>query len=58
VSELGIVTVRIDGRERPTVCVFGEEGAPPLLGAYALEGFLLGIDPVHETLIPIEGVRL
>jgi predicted aspartyl protease len=58
VNQLGIVSLRIDGRVRPTVCVFGEEGAPILLGAYALEGFLLGFDPVHETLVQIEGLRL
>ena len=57
-SDLGTVRIRIDGRETWTICIFGEEGTSPLLGAYALEGFRLGIDPVNQRLIPIEGVRL
>lgn len=57
-SDLREVTIRIDGRERRTICVFGEEDTPVLLGAYALEGFLLGVDPVGKRLIPVEGLRL
>jgi predicted aspartyl protease len=57
-SELGEVILRLDGRERRSICIFGEEGTPPLLGAYALEGFLLGVDPVNHRLIPVEGLRL
>jgi hypothetical protein len=38
--------------------VFGEEETPPLLGAYTLEAFLLGVDPVNGTLVRIEGLRL
>ena len=57
-SELGECVLRIDGRQRNSICVFAEEGAPILLGAYALEGFLLGVDPVNERLIPVEGLRL
>jgi predicted aspartyl protease len=57
-SELGEIVLRIDGRTRRSICVFGEEGTPPILGAYALEGFLLGVDPVNRRLIPVEGLRL
>ena len=57
-SSIGEVTIRIDGRERQSICVFGEEGTPPLLGAYTLEAFLLGVDPVNGTLVRIEGLRL
>jgi predicted aspartyl protease len=57
-SELGEVVLRIDGRTRQSICVFGEEDTPPLLGAYALEGFLLGVDPVNKRLVPVEGMRL
>jgi len=57
-SDIGEIVIRIDGRERRTLCVFGEEGVPPLLGAYALEAFLLGVDPVNAKLVPIEGLRL
>jgi predicted aspartyl protease len=57
-SDIGEIVIRIDGRVRRTICVFGEEETPPLLGAYALEAFLLGVDPVNARLIPIEGLRL
>lgn len=57
-SEIGEVTIRIDGRVRQSICVFGEEETPPLLGAYTLEAFLLGVDPVNGTLVRIEGLRL
>jgi predicted aspartyl protease len=57
-SDLGDVVLRIDGRLRRSICVFGEEGTPPLLGAYALEGFSLGVDPVNKRLVPVEGIRL
>ena len=57
-SEMGNIRIRIDGRENRTICIFAEEGTPPLLGAYALEGFLLGVDPVNKRLVPVEGVRL
>jgi hypothetical protein len=57
-SALGEVVLRIDGRVRRSICVFGEEGTPSLLGAYALEGFLLGVDPVNKRLVPVEGLML
>ena len=56
-SELGEIRMRVNGGESWTVCVFAEEDTPPLLGAFSLEAFLLGIDPVHERLIPIEPMR-
>jgi len=43
--------VRLDGRVRATVCIIGDDGAPPLLGAYTLEGFGLTADPVNKRLI-------
>ena len=54
----GLAWRSLDGRERRTICIFGEEDTPVLLGAYALEGFLLGVDPVGKRLIPVEGLRL
>lgn len=57
-AALGEVVLRIDGRVRRSICVFGEEGTPLLLGAYALEGFLLGVDPINKRLVPIEGLML
>ena len=48
--------VRIDGRTRTTLVVFGDPGTDPLLGAYTLEGFLLAPDPVNRRLIPVPGL--
>ena len=53
--DLGEVRVRIDGRSRFTVCIFGEAGAEPLLGSYTLEGFGLTVDPLNESLKPAPG---
>ena len=50
--DAGEARVRIDGNEQTTMCVFGDEGSDPLLGAYTLEGFLLAADPVNGELIP------
>ena len=57
-ADLGEIEIRMEERHRTTICVFGEEETPALLGAYALEGFLLGVDPVNQRLIGIEGLRL
>lgn len=54
--EIGaLTTVRIDGKERPTICIFGEPNSESLLGVFTLEGCLLGVDPVNKRLIPITG---
>ncbi|MBI4339277.1 MAG: aspartyl protease family protein [Chloroflexi bacterium] len=52
------VRVRLDGRIRYTVCVFGEEGSQPLLGAVTLEEFGLGVDPIGKRLVPIPGLLM
>ena len=54
-QEIGEATVRLDGRERTTLVVFGDEGATVLLGAYTLEAFALGVDPRNRQLIPVDG---
>ncbi|MEO8458164.1 MAG: hypothetical protein ABI559_10165 [Chloroflexota bacterium] len=43
--------VRLDGRIRTTICVFGPDNAQALLGAYTLEGFALAVDPTNKRLI-------
>jgi len=53
--DLGRITARIDGQEEETLCLFGTEEAPATIGAYTLEGLLLGVDPLGERLIPREG---
>ena len=32
--------------------VFSEDDAPPLLGAYTLEGLALAVDPLNQRLVP------
>ena len=49
--------VRLNGEERTTLVVFGDEGKA-LLGAYALEGFGLSADPVNRRLVPVPGLLL
>jgi hypothetical protein len=47
--------VELDGLEGPTYVVFGINGAAPAIGAVTLDGFLLGVDPVGERLVPVDG---
>ena len=54
--DVGRTWVRYDGRVEMTLVVFGDEGSPPLLGAYTLEGFLLAADPVGCRLVPVRGL--
>ena len=46
------VLITLEGRTLHTLCLFGEPGDLEVLGAYTLEGFGLGIDPVQRRLIP------
>ena len=48
--------VRLNGQERTTLVVFGEEDTDALLGAYTLEGFGLAPDPVGRRLITVPGL--
>ncbi len=53
--DVGVVSLRLDGRTMPVPCVFGDEGSEPLLGTVALENFLLAADPVRSRLTPVPG---
>ena len=55
VMEVGQTWVRVEGKETITSVLFNEEGTPPLLGALALEGLFMGVDPVGQRLIPVDG---
>jgi clan AA aspartic protease len=50
---IGWVQVRIDGRSQPTIAVFGDPEAEPLLGVFTLEGFRLAADPINRRLVPV-----
>jgi clan AA aspartic protease len=54
--ETGTIYVRIDGREHPTPCIFGDEGSLPLLGVVTLEELGFGVDPVNRRLIEVPGL--
>ena len=45
--------VKVDGSQLITVCVFGDEGSEPLLGAVTLEEMGLGVDPLNQRLVPV-----
>lgn len=53
---MALVRVRCDDRIQPTLIVCGDPGTEPLLGAFTLEGFGLGVDPVNRRLIPVPGL--
>ena len=50
--EAAEVLITLEGRTLHTVCLFGGAGDLDVLGAYTLEGFGLGVDPVQRKLIP------
>ncbi len=57
-NDVGDARVRVAGKEGTTPVVFNQAGEPSLLGAVTLEALLLGVDPVAERLIPVEGLRV
>src|SRR2546426_232704 len=46
------VLITLEGRTLHTICLFGEPGDLDVLGAYTLQGFGLGIDPIQRRLVP------
>ena len=52
--QVGRAEFVVNARQTPALVIFGEETAPPLLGAMTLEGLGLGVDPLCRRLIPIE----
>lgn len=56
--DVGQTWLRVEGREIVTLVLFNEEGSPPLLGALALEGVFMGVDPIAKRLIPVEGLMM
>ncbi len=57
-SEVGEARVRVEGKEVTTPVIFGEPAESVLLGAVTLEACLLAVDPVHERLVPVQGLRV
>ena len=50
--DIGRAWATINGTSEVTLVVFGGDDAPPLLGAYTLEGLRLAVDPVAQRLVP------
>ena len=50
--DVGQAWVRIEGCEIVTLALFNEEGTLTQLGALALEGVFMGVDPVAKRLVP------
>lgn len=53
--ESGFVLVTVEGVTVPTLCIFGDAGTTPLLGAVTLEECGLAPDPVRRRLVPSTG---
>ena len=49
---LAEIRLRIDGRERTTICVFGQPESEPVLGGYSLTAFGLQVDAAGQKLVP------
>ena len=56
--DIGQTWVRLEGREYIAPMVFGCDNTHPIVGAVTLKIFGLGIDPVAERLIPVDGYML
>ena len=55
--DLGDIRLRLEGREHYVPVIFAPDNATPLVGAVTLEILRLGIDPIAETLVPVNGLR-
>jgi large subunit ribosomal protein L1 len=60
VVEMGIcdMRVRLEGQTIVTTVAIGDPDTQPLIGAVTLEQLLLAPDPVHGTLIKVEGLLM
>ena len=56
--DVGQALIRIEGQEFITQVVFNDEGTTPLLGALSLEGAYMAVNPVDQTLVPVEGLLM
>ena len=56
--DVGQTWIRVEDKEVITLVLFNEENTQPLLGALALEGVFVGVDPVGKRLLPVEGLMM
>ena len=57
-DEIAEARVRINGSETNTWVTFGPDNVSPLLGAHALEGVRMAVDPVGLRLVPARMLRM
>ena len=55
---MGEARILVEGRETGTMFVFNDEGTVPLLGALAMGALFLGVDPVGQKFIPVDGYMM
>ena len=55
---MGYAAIRVSEKQIIAPVVFGPAGASPLLGATALEIARLAIDPVRQTLVPVNALLM
>ena len=53
---VGRTWIRIGERLEITLVVFADEEVEPLLGAYSLQGLMLGVDSPNERLVPVDAL--
>ena len=56
--DVGEARATIDGESVMTIVAFGQDNAPPVIGAYTLEGLGLAVDPVKQRLVPARLIML
>ena len=56
-QRVGRALIALNGAEEVAPIVFGEPDSPPTIGAVTLEVLLLGVDPVGQRLVPVQGWR-
>ena len=54
--DVGEARIRLDGRERTTLVIFGPDDVEPLLGAATLQLFNMAVDTVSERLFSVPGL--
>jgi hypothetical protein len=55
---MGRTWLRLDGRQELSLVVFGDDETEAILGAVALEEFLLAPDPIRHRLVPVAGLMM
>ena len=55
---VGYIRVRFAGKEMVTQVIFNADGTSPLLGALALEAAYMAVNPVDQTLVPVDGLLM